>query len=97
MDKDHMNIPAFVVFSGAFIYFARHAYWSWFESGDYVKMTQKRRRKYRKTLSFIPMLDFYDQNPELEIWITRIASLMAMSISIFGIVLAISGRLKTSQ
>jgi hypothetical protein len=95
-----MNIPAFVAFSGFFIYFARHAYWSWFESGDYVKMTQKQRRKYRKTLSFIPqnpMLDFYDQNPELEIWITRIASLMAMGFCILGIFLALNGRLKTSQ
>jgi hypothetical protein len=76
------------------LYSGRYAYWSWFQSNKYLAMTQKQRRKYRKTLWFMPQavtFNFLDENPLFEVWSMRIASLLMIVLCVLGITAAIHG------
>lgn len=86
----------FIFFGCLFIlYLGRYSYWAWFKSKDYIKMTHQKRRNYRKTIiKYLPpavMFDFLDENPLLEIWMMRIASIFGILFIIIWIIAGIYG------
>jgi hypothetical protein len=89
------KIYIIVILTLFILFFGRYAYWSWFQSNDFIRMTQNQRRKYRRTIiRFLPpaiMFNFLDNNPLLEIWMTRITSLLLIILSIFAMVVGIYG------
>ncbi len=92
-----MNLTFLIVSLLFFAYSLRFSFFWWFRSKEYLKMSRKRRREYRRTLFFMPqtlLFDYYDQNPEFERWINRIVGLVFLSASILGVVVAIHGPFK---
>ncbi len=89
-----MDIP-FLIFSLLFFIFVfRYSYFWWFQGEKYVKMNKKERAKLRKTLFFMPqtlMFNFYDRDPQFEIWINRIVSTLFVIATMIMIIVSIRG------
>jgi hypothetical protein len=89
-----MNLAFLITSALFFVYSLRFSYFWWFQSKDYVTMNRRKRREYRKKIFFMPQIllfDYYDQNPQFEIWINRSIGLVFIAASILGIVTAIHG------
>ncbi|MBC7876968.1 MAG: hypothetical protein H7Y59_07330 [Anaerolineales bacterium] len=89
-----MNIVFLIASIFTLLYSARSSFFWWFQTKEYIKMNQRKRKEYRKKLFFMPqviLFDYYDQNPEFELWMNRIVSLIFLAASIFGIVLSFHG------
>jgi len=76
------------------LYASRFAFLFWFQSKNYVTMTQKQRVKYRKVVWLFPQavtFNFLDKNPIFEIWMMRIASLLMIAFCILWVIAGIHG------
>ena len=90
----HMNLTFLIASVLVFVYSLRFSYFWWFQSKDYVRMNRRKRREYQKKLFFMPqflLFNYYDQNPQFEILINRVAGLVFIAATILGIVVAIHG------
>ncbi len=89
-----MNLRFLIAGILGFVYSVVFSFFWWFQSKEYIKMNRRKRREYRKKLFFMPqtlMFDYYNQNPQFEIWLNRMVGLVFMAISILCIIVAIHG------
>lgn len=67
----------------------------WFRANRYLKMNKKKQKEYRKKFFFTPQVlrfDYYDQNPQFEMWLNRTIGLLFILLSILAIILSLHGR-----
>jgi hypothetical protein len=89
-----MNIGFFFVSVLFLLYSIRHSFFWWFQSEEYLTLSKKQRRQYRKTLFFMPqvlMFDFYDNHSKLEKWLNRIIGLIFLVAALLGMYVGING------
>ena len=91
-NKIYNDIAGLIFSVGVFVYSIWISFFWWFRSKEYLSMNQKKRKEYRKRIFLLPqtfMFDFYDKNPQFEIWVNRIVGLVIIFGSILAIFLAV--------